>query len=182
MTHWLWRRSALLAAAAFLLACSSVPLSTMWKFAGFDRDAFLAIDPAQLRAAALIDSRATMRQVTMVVTLTPKDGAPTTFEIPIAEPTTRSAPLPAPPAGRRWEVFALNATGQREFARVRETALKMPRGSSISLGLSAREGDVPPELMRRFPLRIDMMFDTREGWFTLLKDTTLDLEAMAKKA
>jgi hypothetical protein len=178
------RRAFVGAAAAMALAgaaCTSVPVSTMWKLARFDASDLLAIDPAELRAAVLIDTRATMRQVTMAVALTPKDGAANTFEIPIAEPTARNAPLPPPPAGRRWEVFALNAAGQREFSRMRETALKMPRGSSMSLGLSAREGDVPPELMRKFPLRIEMMFDSKDGWFTLLKDTTLDLEAMAKK-
>ena len=180
------KRRALLGALVTLslagAACTSVPVSTMWKLARFDRSDLLAIDPAELRAAALIDTRATMRQVTMVVTLTPKDSVASKFEIPIAEPSARNVALPAPPTNRRWEVFALNEAGQREFARMREAALKMPRGSSITLGLSAREGDVPPELMRRFPLRIDMMLDAKDGWFTLLKDTTLDLEAMAKKA
>ena len=57
-------------------ACTSVPVSTMWKFARFDRAALLAVDPAQLRAAALVDQRATMKDVTMKVTLSPKDGKP----------------------------------------------------------------------------------------------------------
>ena len=53
----------------------------MWKLARFDRAALLAIDPAQLRAAALVDQRASMKDVTMKVTLTPKDGKPSDYSI-----------------------------------------------------------------------------------------------------
>ncbi|MGH6623385.1 MAG: hypothetical protein ACREBN_05405, partial [Burkholderiaceae bacterium] len=88
------KRRALLGALVTLslagAACTSVPVLTMWKLARFDRSDLLAIDPAELRAAALIDTRATMRQVTMVVTLTPKDSVASKFEIPIAEPSARN--------------------------------------------------------------------------------------------
>jgi hypothetical protein len=33
----------------------------------------------------------------------------------------------------------------------------------------------------RFPLRLDLMLDAKEGWFTVLKDTELDLASYAKK-
>jgi len=179
------RRRTLIAALATIplagTACTSVPVSTMWKLARLDETALVAIDPADLRAAVLIDARATMRQVTMAVTLTPKGGKEATFEIPIAEPSARNAGLPPAPAGRRWEAFALGSAGQREFARMRSAALALPRGSELALRIVPREGDVPPALMSRFPLRIELMLDPKEGWFTLMRDTTLDLEAMARK-
>jgi hypothetical protein len=89
--------------------------------------------------------------------------------------------LPGAPAGRRWEIFALTAEGQRDFLRMREAAVGLPSGSSLALTLSAREGTVPPDLARRFPLRLDLMLDTREGWFTVLKDTEVDLTPMVGK-
>jgi len=176
------------AAAALLVvlglagaACTSVPVSTMWKFARFDRAALLAVDPAQLRAAALVDQRATMKDVTMKVTLTPKDGKETVYVVMLAAPVNRDARLPGAPVGRRWEIFALTAEGQRDFLRMREAAVGLPSGSSLALTLSAREGTVPPDLARRFPLRLDLMLDTREGWFTVLKDTEVDLTPMVGK-
>jgi len=177
------RRHVVLGASAMLLgACSSVPLSTMWKFARFDRDAFLAIDPAQLRAAALTDARATMKDVTIRVTLTAKEGAPREGVIVLTDPVSRDAHLTAAPAGRRWNIFALTPDAQREFKTLREAALRMPAGSSMTLGVSASEGTVPPDLMTRFPLRLDMQLNTAEGWFTLLKDGELDLTKSTRKA
>jgi hypothetical protein len=164
-----------------LAGCLSVPVSTMWKLARFDRAALLAIDPKDLRAAALIDQRATMKDVTMKVTLGPKDGTPVEYQVLLTEPINRDARLAAAPKGRRWEIFALTPDGQRDFLRMREAALKMPAGSSLRLQLSAREGNVPPELTRRFPLRLDLVLDAKEGWFTVLKDTELDLTRLAQK-
>lgn len=174
-------RVALLAATLLAAACTSVPVSTIWKLARFDRAALLAIDPKELRAAALVDQRATMKNVMMRVTLTPKDGKPAAYEVPLTAPVNRDPHLPAAPAGRRWEVFALTAEGQRDFMRMRESAVNLPSGSALRLELSAQEGNVPPELTRRFPLRLDLMFDPKEGWFTVLKDTELDLTQYAKK-
>jgi hypothetical protein len=59
----------------------------------------------------------------------------------------------------------------------RETA----RRQLSTLQLSAREGNVPPELTRSFPLRLDLVLDAKEGWFTVLKDTELDLTRLAQK-
>lgn len=176
------RRHLLLLCAVLLAACSSVPVSTMWKFASFDRGKLLAIDSDQLRAATLIDRRATMKNVTIKITLTPKDGAPVPYDITLGAPAAGDQGLPAAPPQRRWEVFALSLEGRQAFVRMREAVSRMPAGSSMQIAVSAREGDVPPELLRAFPLRIDMKFDDKDGWFTLLADGKLDLEAMAKKA
>jgi hypothetical protein len=175
-------KRAWLALAAFAIAgCLSIPVSTMWKLARFDRAALLAIDPRELRAAALIDQRATMKDVTMKVTLAPKDGKPVEYQVLLTEPVNRDARLPAAPKGRRWEIFALTPAGQRDFLRMREDALKLPAGSSLTLALSAREGNVPAQLARSFPLRLDLVLDAKEGWFTVLKDTELDLMRLAQK-
>jgi len=170
-----------LLALGLLAACTSVPVSTLWKLARFDRAQLLAVDPAQLRAAALVDSRATMRDVTMKITLTPAGASPADYSIALTAPVDRDARLPAAPAGRRWEIFALEPAGQREFLRMREAATLLPKGSGLTLSLSAREGNVPPDLMQRFPLRLELLLDTQDGWFTVLKDSELDLTRYAGK-
>ncbi len=172
----------LLLCVVLLAACTSVPVSTMWKLATFDRTKLLAIDPDQLRAAALVDHRATMKNITMRITLTPKDGASVPYEITLGAPAAGDKGLPAAPPQRQWEVFALSGEGRQAFVRMRDAAGRMPAGSALRLEVGAREGDVPPELLRAFPLRIDLKFDDKDGWFTLLADGKLDLEAMAKKA
>jgi hypothetical protein len=167
--------------AMLAVACTSIPVSTMWKLARFDRAAMLAVDPAQLRAATLVDQRATMKDVTMKITLAPKDRSPTDYQILLAEPVNRDARLPPAPAGRRWDIFALSPEGQRDFMRMRDSALALPPGSSLTLALSAREGTVPPDLAQRFPLRLDLLLDAKEGWFTVFKDSELDLTQYARK-
>lgn len=175
------RLVAVVALALLLAACTSVPVSTMWKLARFDRTTLLAVDPAQLRAAALVDARATMKDVTMKISLAPKDGKPVDYSILLTEPVSGDPRLSPAPAGRRWNIFALTAEGQRDFMRMRESALALPPGSSLTIGLSAREGTFPPELARRFPLRLDMLLDPQDGWFTVLKDSELDLSKYAGK-
>jgi hypothetical protein len=175
------KRVALLVATLLVAACTSVPVSTMWKLARFDRAALTAIDPKELRAAALVDQRATMKNVMMRVTLAPKDAKPSSYEVPLTAPVNSDPRLPAAPAGRRWEIFALTPDGQRDFLRMREAALSLPAGSSLTLALFAQEGNVPPELMRRFPLRLELLLEPQDGWFTVLKDSNLDLTQYAKK-
>src|SRR5512134_287459 len=175
------RRAWLALAAVAIAGCMSVPVSTMWKLAHFDRTALMAIDPKDLRAAALVDQRATMKNVTMKVTLAPRGDQPSEFQVLLTEPVDRDARLPAAPKGRRWEIFALTPDGRRDFLRMREAALKLPAGSSLTLALSAREGNVPAELTRSFPLRLDLVLDAKEGWFTVLKDTELDLTRLAQR-
>jgi hypothetical protein len=170
-----------LTAALLLGACTSVPVSTMWKMARFDRAELLAIDPAQLRAAALVDTRATMKDVTITAKLTPAGGAPTEYAIALTAPVERDARLPGAPAGRRWEIFGLTPAGQRDFLRLRESALQAPKGSELAISVSAREGTVPPDLAKGFPLRLDLLLDAQEGWFTVLKDSKIDLSRANQK-
>jgi hypothetical protein len=174
---------ALVAAAmlGLLAACTSVPVSTMWKMARFDRAQLLAVDPAQLRAAALVDTRATMKNVTITAKLTPVGEAPTEFAIALTAPVDRDPRLPAAPSGRRWEIFGLTPAGQRDFLRLREAAVQAPKGSELAISVSAREGTVPPELATAFPLRLDLMLDAQEGWFTVLKDSKIDLSRASQK-
>ena len=152
----------LCAAGMRAAACTSIPVSTMWKLARFDRAAMLAVDPAQLRAAALVDQRATMKNVTMKVTLVAERCARPTTRSLLAEPVNRDTRLPSAPAGRRWEIFALSPDGQRDFMRMRESALRSSSGQLADAGACPRAKEmVPPDLAQRFPLRLDLLLDAK---------------------
>ena len=57
----------------------------------------------------------------------------------------------------------------------------MPKGSSGKVTVAAADdGSVPPDLMRAFPLRLDVLLDPAEGYFTLISETTLDLTQSRK--
>ena len=59
------KRRSLLALALLAGGCTSVPVATMWRLRSFNAEQLFALDPAHLRAAARVDSRATMKNVTI---------------------------------------------------------------------------------------------------------------------
>ena len=69
------KRRALLALAALVAGCTSVPLSTMWRLRNFGPDQLLALEPTELRAAARVDRRAVMKNTTIVLEIRPADGS-----------------------------------------------------------------------------------------------------------
>lgn len=168
----------MLSAAAALLAtgCTSVPLSTMWRLRSFSVDDFFALDPRELRAAVRTDARATFSAVDIEFTIEPKSGPASTQRIRLQQAVAADARLEKPPANRRWFVFALGDDGVAVFQAVRreiDVARKVP-GSGITIGISAREAVVPPDLAPALPLRLDLLLDPKDGWFTMFSETQLD--------
>jgi len=58
---------------------------------------------------------------------------------------------------------------RRDIAVVR----KLP-GSSLILGVSAHESSVPPDIAKALPMRLDMLLDPGQGWFTMVSETRVD--------
>jgi hypothetical protein len=175
------KRRAVLAAAALAAGCTSVPLTTMWRLRSFGVEQLFALDPTQLRAAARVDSRARMRNVTIGVDVEPADrSTPRSYVIPLDQPAADPRLEPAPP-GRRWYAFALSAQGLGEYTRIKQNYASVPKGSRGKVTIAAADdGSVPPDLMRAFPLRLDVLLDPAEGYFTLISETTLDLTQSRK--
>jgi hypothetical protein len=176
------RRRALLALVALTAGCTSVPIATLWRLRNFGPDQLFALDPTELRAAARVDSRATMRNVTISVDVEPNDGATRrAYVIPLEQPAS-DARLERAPADRRWYAFALSPEGLAEYQRIRREYGSLPKGSRGTVRIAAKDdGSVPPALMRAFPLRVDLLLDPAEGYFTLISETTLDLTQSGKK-
>ena len=175
------KRRSLLAVALLAGGCSSVPLSTMWRLRSFNAEQLFALDPVHLRAAARVDSRATMKNVTITLEVDPPDGAARrTYLIPLEQPVD-DARLERPPANRRWFAFALSKPGLAEFQRIRREYAAAAKGSRGTLKIAASDGGtIPTDLMRAFPLRLDVLLDPAEGFFTLISETKLDLTQQKK--
>ena len=52
-----------------------------------------------------------------------------------------------------------------------------PRDVEIAV---SDDGTIPPDLKRAFPLRVDVLLDPAEGFFTLISETKLDLSQQKK--
>jgi hypothetical protein len=171
------RRSLLLALPALAAtACTSVPLSTIWKLRSFSVDDFFALNPNELRAAVRTDARASFSAVDIEIAAKPKDGVPSSHRIRLQQAIAADARLEPAPADRRWFVFALGSDGVKVFDSVRRdvAALRKNPGSSLTLGISARESVVPPDIAQALPMRLDLLLDPKQGWFTMLSETRLD--------
>ena len=176
------KRRSLLGLVVFVAGCTSVPVSTMWRLRSFGPDQLFALDPSHLRAAARVDARATMKNVTISLEVHPADGsARRAYEIPLEQPTTDPR-LERAPADRRWYAFALSPRGLAEYERIKREYAAVPKGSRGTVRIAASDdGSVPPDLKRAFPLRVDVLLDPAEGYFTLISETRLDLSQPHKK-
>jgi hypothetical protein len=175
-------RRLLLAALLLIAGCTTVPLSTIWKLRSFGPEQLVALNPKELRAAARVDSRVTMSGVMIVVEVEPAAGAPKRrYELKLDAPQREDPRLERAPAGRRWFVFALSPQGVEEFERIKREYASIPKGSRGTVSVSAEEGFVPPELQKKFPVRTDLLLEPADGYFTLIRETDLDLTESENK-
>lgn len=177
------RRALLAAAAAGLLAgCLSIPVSTIWKLRNFGPEQLFALDPTELRAALLVDPRVTMKGGRIDIAIEPPGGAPKrSYAILLQQPQRDDPRLPRAPAGRTWQVFALSPASVAEFAKLKQEFKAIPKGTTVTVSVGFDEREVPPELRRDFPVRLDLLLDPADGYFTMIKDTTIDLDRDGKK-
>lgn len=177
------RRLMLLAPALLASGCMSIPVSTMWKMRGFGVDEFFALDPADLRGAVRTDARARYEAVVINIDLKLQGQPPVQHALELRSLQAGDARLEPAPTGRRWYVFALGPPGEAVFRdlRIRLAAVKRDGSSEIRIGIAARSAEVPPELARALPMRLDLLLDPREGYFTLFKETTVDTTAARER-
>jgi hypothetical protein len=177
------RRALVLALPALAAtACTSVPLSTMWRLRSFSADDFFALNPNDLRAAVRTDARASFSAVDIEITAKPKDAEPNSHRIRLQQAVATDTRLEPAPPNRRWFVFALGAEGVKVFESVRRdvAALRKVPGSSLTLGIGARESVVPPDIAKALPMRLDLLLDPAQGWFTMVSETRLDTTRATK--
>jgi hypothetical protein len=158
------RRALLAAAAAALTACAAPPPppTARRKLTGAD---VFAVDPAVLRAAVMTDERIVMQGVAIDLR-TIADGQ--RYVIRLQQRAAADPGLPVPPKGRAWHVYSPGADAAATLNTVRQMlAARGTPAEAVEVTVSARPGLVPAELLGAVPLRIAMLVDNREGWFTV---------------
>ena len=165
------RRSLLAATAAWIAACASAPPPAA-KRRGLTAADVFAVEPAALRAAVLTDARVMVQAVVIELR---ELGKQERFLLRLQNAAAADPGLPPAPSGSAWQVFALNTDGVTTLVTVRQLLLSRVGGSDdIAVSVSAQPAMVPADLLAALPVRIAMLVDGREGWFTLAEDT-LDL-------
>jgi hypothetical protein len=163
------RRLFLLAAASWLAACATAPEQSKRRLTGTD---IFTVDPAVLRAAVLTDARVTIQAVIVDLRSPALDER---FVLRLQQPAAIDRRLPPAPEGLAWRVLALSAEATATLVTVRRMlASRLPGPEGLAVTVSAQPALVPAELIAALPVRIDMLVDNREGWFTLAEGT-LDL-------
>ncbi len=167
--------TAMAAAVAALTACATAPPASA-PTSRFGVEQFFAVDTATLRAAVLTDANAVFQAVYLHVTAQTPQQVPARYVIRLQQPLAVDPRLPPAPAGRAWQVFALTADDVLTLNTVRQLLLSQPRGhgGEITIAVSAQPALVPMALVAALPVRIDMLLDNRDGWFTQVEQTTLD--------
>ncbi len=179
--------------AAVLGACAGIPLSTMVRFARFDHESLLRLDPASLIVAIQTDA-----QVQAI------ERSPTTFELRITprDPSQwpaleRALPmriiplgpehrLGPPSAGRHWLLFGFDAESAQQLreiqAQFRQLQTEASQGTRKSSGGSVGVGIGQAWLAEHYPqlrerkVETWLRLDRQEGFFKLWAGTVGDLE------
>jgi hypothetical protein len=160
------RRWFLLAAAGWLAGCATAPEEKKRRLTGTD---LFAVDPAVLRAAVLTDARVMTQAVIIDVRSPALDER---FVIRLQQPAAIDGRLPEAPDGLAWRVLALSAEAARTLVTVRQMlAARLPGPEGLEVTVSAQPAMVPADLIAALPIRIDLLVDNREGWFTLGEGT-----------
>jgi hypothetical protein len=163
------RRLFLLAAAGWLAACATAPEQKKRRLTGAD---LFAVDPAMLRAAVLTDARVAIQAVVIEVRSPALDER---FVLRLQQPAAVDRRLPPAPEGLAWRVLSLGADVATTLVTVRKMlASRLPGPEGLEVTVSAQPALVPAELIAALPVRIELLVDNREGWFTL-GEGTLDL-------
>ena len=180
MDRFVTTRSFVVIALLAIAGCTSIPLATMWKLRDFTVESFFAKDPAQLRVAVQVDK--TMRRGPDSPKIDIRVKAASTKPICYAfalDPVDASAKseliLERPAPDRRWYVFALSPEGIDAFRKAqRELKIKQQEQTEIALNITLAKVLEPATDGAPFPLRIDLALDRVDGYFTLIRETTVD--------
>jgi len=164
------RRALLAAAAGLLAACAKPPPPPVRRrLTGAD---LYVVDPAVLRAAVLTDERVVLQGVAIDLRTV---GESERYLVRMQGRAAGDLRLPNAPKGRAWHIYGLTPDGAETLVTVRK--MLMARGTAadaLEVTVSAQPGLVPADLLGAVPLRIDLLLDNRDGWFTLV-DGVVDL-------
>ncbi|MBY6187737.1 hypothetical protein KUV89_14035 [Marinobacter hydrocarbonoclasticus] len=162
-----------------LTGCMSVPISTMVRMAGFDRDDFLALEPQALRLKLTLDQDVPVQLAATRLELGAEldSGQQQLFAGSVQQEDYREYQIEGSwfsrePQPRYQYLLALDEAGEaaiRDFQRV----LREEEVASASLNVRL---DLDDNFDKTVLVTVEVKLSEREGFFTLLDEATFEPE------
>ena len=149
---------------ALLAGCMSVPLATMWQLRSFTAEDLAAVDPGQLRVAALIEpgsSRLDPGRSKLTLTLDPKVGAPETHVFGLRVSPIQGGPI-LPADNPAWQVLELDAGGRAAMRALQPRLAKIREhytGAKLDVKFKLADGIPKGVDEARFSVRVQLADD-----------------------
>ncbi len=169
-----------LALLCLLAGCVSMPVSTLWKLRHFDEQAFVALDPAQLRAAVLAEHGVRMQagKVKLDLRLEFDNGYRQDYHAGMRELAAGVADWPGlgpAPQGFAWTVMALSEQGAAELRRFQQAFKGKPADTSASVVIDIKLDETGISQNREpFEAEFWLLMRPQEGFLQFLKRTTVE--------
>ena len=166
-----------------LMACASVPLGTMLKFARFDLEDLQKVDPAEIRAAIRthLDFKPGEAKLSLKIALA-DDGESLLDESFILHRmpdwAVAAYRLKPAPADRHWVIYKLEDEDLNRFRVMQNRLVELEqdeRGKSMTMGVGTDNSEYP-EGRDTIPFAVDLQLGAADGFFTLVKEIELPLD------
>jgi hypothetical protein len=186
MISTMMRTTLLLATAATLGACASMPLGTMWKLRDFGPEQLARVDPAQVRLATRIEPGAIQldpEQVALRITLTRHDGGAETHTFGVDEVHSFTSTLTGGDLAG-WQAFRFDEESLALFRRF-QPVLHTARDDFAQFHVAVEVALQDPRSLdglEAIRLTTRLQLAANEDAFTLVDDAPFRIERPAQDA
>lgn len=179
---WRWLTGACLLLT--LVACTSVPMSTLWRMSQFDKADFLAIEAAALRVRLTADAHLAVdvERSSLLLELRDSEGLTTVYDLKITELSSRQH------SESRWwqadrqlstQLFALTDEGVERLQAFQQRLAEMGPGSAgLSVDIEFKSDKQQQQQSGEFDVAIRLAED--DDYIVLFEGADYDPKAWAE--
>ena len=166
-----------------LCSCASIPLGTMLRLATFDIEDLQTVNPSEIRAAVRTHHEVSFGGAQLSVKVTLNETMPPhideSFDLEqLPDYAARGLGLRTPPEDRHWLVFKVRDEDVDRFRNMQDALVEMEGiegEKSLSLGVGTRDSEFP-QGMNEIPFAVDLRLFEADGFFTLIKETDIEID------
>jgi hypothetical protein len=172
------RISALLLCVLWLQACSTVPVSTMLRFAGFGAEDFARLDPAQLRVRISVpegfEVDASKARLTLKMDRLDGSSRDIAMGLELLERSRmlRSTGFFSADRAMPTQTLRLTPESVEQLRSIRQDLIKRERGGGATFGIQFGFSKRPPDA-RSAQFWVDLKLKADQDWFALFENATL---------
>lgn len=170
---------ALITFVYLLAGCSYIPLTTMVKMSGFDEEDFRQIEPADIRAKITTNTTASFVEEKMQLNfkfITRETKVDKTLPLKIVtESTHTESSWFGDDEIEHTTIFKLDDSAIEMFKELQQLPMLKNRPEDSKFSFAVRWGlDAKSEDLKRYTISTDLLFNPKDGYFTLIEDLEID--------